>query len=89
MPKIVHFELPFDDADRANQFYAQVFGWQSRKWDGPEEYYLQETGTDAEPYGIGGALIARASAANGGGALGGHRRGRPGRLCRQSDGRGL
>ena len=69
MPKIVHFELPFDDADRANKFYADVFGWQSEKWDGPEEYYLQQTGGDNEPYGIGGALIARGSAWNGGGAL--------------------
>ena len=26
MPKIVHFELPFDDPERANKFYADVFG---------------------------------------------------------------
>ncbi len=69
MPKIVHFELPFDDAERANRFYADVFGWQSRKWDGPEEYYLQQTGPDDEPYGIAGALIARESAINSGGTL--------------------
>ena len=69
MPKIVHFELPFDDADRANKFYADVFGWKSSQWDGPEEYYLQETGGDDEPYGIGGALIARQSAVNFGGTL--------------------
>ncbi len=69
MPKIVHFEMPFDNADRANRFYADVFGWQSRKWDGPEEYYLQNTGGDDEPYGIGGALIARESALNDGGTL--------------------
>ena len=69
MPKVVHFEMPFDDAARANRFYAEVFGWQSSKWDGPEEYYLQQTGADDEPYGIGGALIARRSALNGGGTL--------------------
>ena len=69
MPKVVHFELPFDDAERANKFYADVFGWKSRKWDGPEEYYLQDTGGDEEPYGIGGALIARESALNDGGTL--------------------
>ncbi len=69
MPKVVHFEMPFDDAERANKFYADVFGWQSSKWDGPEEYYLQQTGAEAEPYGIGGALIARGSALNGGGTL--------------------
>lgn len=69
MPKIVHFELPFDDADRAGKFYADLFGWKSRKWDGPVEYYVQETGGDDEPYGIGGALIARESAVNFGGTL--------------------
>ena len=69
MPKVVHFELPFDDADRANKFYADIFGWQSEKWDGPEEYYLQQTGEEDEPYGIGGALIARRSAVNFGGTL--------------------
>lgn len=69
MPKVVHFEMPFDDAERANKFYADVFGWQSSKWDGPEEYYLQQTGAEAESYGIGGALIARGAALNGGGTL--------------------
>ena len=69
MPKVVHFELPFDDAARANKFYADVFGWQSSKFDGPEEYYLQQTGGDDEPYGIGGALIERAAALNRGGTL--------------------
>ena len=69
MPKVVHFEMPFDDAARANRFYADVFGWQSSQWDGPVEYHLQQTGPDAEPYGIGGALIARAEALNDGGTL--------------------
>jgi uncharacterized protein len=25
--KIVHFEIPFDDGDRARKFYADAFGW--------------------------------------------------------------
>ncbi len=66
MPKIVHFELPFDDAERANRFYAEVFGWESHKWEGPQEYYLQQTGPEDEP-GIGGALAPRQSTENGGG----------------------
>lgn len=66
MPKIVHFELPFDDAERANRFYAEVFGWESHKWEGPQEYYLQETGLQEEP-GIGGALAPRERMAAGGG----------------------
>lgn len=26
--RVVHFELPYDDADRAGRFYADLFGWQ-------------------------------------------------------------
>lgn len=26
--KIVHFEIPFEDGDRARAFYADTFGWQ-------------------------------------------------------------
>jgi hypothetical protein len=25
--RVVHFEIPFDDGDRARAFYAQAFGW--------------------------------------------------------------
>ena len=28
MPKVVHFEIPADDLDRAKAFYSAVFGWQ-------------------------------------------------------------
>ena len=27
MDKVVHFEIPFDDAARAQKFYSKVFGW--------------------------------------------------------------
>ena len=27
MDKVVHFEIPFDDKERANKFYKDVFGW--------------------------------------------------------------
>ena len=26
--RVVHFEIPFDDGERARSFYAQAFGWQ-------------------------------------------------------------
>ena len=26
--KVVHFEIPFDDGDRARSFYKELFGWQ-------------------------------------------------------------
>lgn len=25
--RVVHFELPYDDADRARRFYKEAFGW--------------------------------------------------------------
>jgi uncharacterized protein len=27
MDKVVHFEIPYDDVDRATDFYKNVFGW--------------------------------------------------------------
>ncbi len=27
MDKVVHFEIPYDDAERARKFYSHVFGW--------------------------------------------------------------
>jgi uncharacterized protein len=26
--RVVHFEIPFDDGDRARRFYGDAFGWQ-------------------------------------------------------------
>ena len=26
--RVVHFEIPFDDGDRARKFYGDVFGWE-------------------------------------------------------------
>jgi len=26
--RVVHFELPYEDADRAGKFYTDLFGWQ-------------------------------------------------------------
>ena len=34
--RVVHFEVPFDDAERARSFYQEVFDWQiqfdARRW---------------------------------------------------------
>ena len=41
--KVVHFEVPYDDADRARGFYSDVFGWQIQPV--PEfEYNFVQTG---------------------------------------------
>src|SRR5262245_40593000 len=58
MPRVVHFEISADDPERAVTFYNKVFGWQVRKWDGPEDYWLIQTGPDSQP-GINGGLFRR------------------------------
>ncbi|MGZ7136310.1 MAG: VOC family protein, partial [Methanobacterium sp.] len=38
MPRVVHFEIPADDPERAIEFYKNVFGWKIDKWEGPFDY---------------------------------------------------
>ena len=49
MPKVVHFELPFDDADRANKFYADVFGWESSKFGTPRNITCNKPAATTNP----------------------------------------
>jgi hypothetical protein len=58
MPRVVHFELHADDPERAIKFYQAVFGWEFIKWEGPEDYWLINTGAEDEP-GINGGLMKR------------------------------
>ncbi len=62
--RVVHFELPFDDKERAKRFYGNVFHWQLDEM--PEFEYLGvstgptgETGP-TEPGYIGGGMTPRA-----------------------------
>ena len=62
--RVVHFEVPYDDAERAQSFYADVFGWGIQPM--PEmQYTIVSTGpaTDegmpAEPGYIGGGMGQR------------------------------
>ena len=38
MNKIVHFEIPFDDKEKAMKFYKDIFGWELN--DMPEMNYV-------------------------------------------------
>ena len=58
MPRVVHFEIYADEVERATKFYAEVFGWQIHKWDGPDDYWLAITGGGGEA-GIDGAISGR------------------------------
>src|SRR5690242_18663251 len=57
MSKIVHFEIPVDDAERATSFYRDVLSWQISRY-GDEDYWLASCGGDQEP-GANGALVRR------------------------------
>jgi hypothetical protein len=58
MPRVIHFEIPADNPERAAAFYGEVFGWTFQKWDGPMPYWLVKTGAESE-CGIDGGLMAR------------------------------
>lgn len=58
MSRVIHFELPADNPDRAVEFYKKVFGWQIQKWPGPTDYWLVNTGAEGEP-GINGGILRR------------------------------
>jgi predicted enzyme related to lactoylglutathione lyase len=62
--RVVHFEIPFDDAERAQGFYRDVFGWTVNAV--PDlDYTIVSTGpTDdqgmpTEPGFIGGGMMKR------------------------------
>ena len=55
-----HFEIPVDDPDRAEKFYASVFGWTFERYPGAPQYYGMATTGDSNP-GINGALFQRGS----------------------------
>ena len=61
--RVVHFEVPFDDADRALRFYREIFGWQIQTM--PEMgYNMVSTGPmgdqgPSEPGYIGGGMLQR------------------------------
>ncbi|KQC04605.1 MAG: hypothetical protein APR53_09925 [Methanoculleus sp. SDB] len=58
MPRVIHFELAADDPEKTAEFYRNVFGWKSEKWNGPRDYWLCTTGPESEP-GINGAILRK------------------------------
>lgn len=56
MSRVVNFEIAADDPEKSAAFYQNVFDWKITKWEGPQDYWLVETGEADEP-GINGALF--------------------------------
>lgn len=63
MPTIEHFDLAFDNADRAQTFYKNVFGWSMQKWSNPKEpdmdYWYFDTADEKGNKGITGGMMKR------------------------------
>src|SRR5262245_15399281 len=57
MNRVIHFEYPVSEPEKAIQFYTDVFGWKFEKWNGPVDYWSITTG-DSHP-GINGGLMQR------------------------------
>lgn len=64
MDKVVHFEVPFDDGERATTFYREAFGWQLNAM--PQFQYVMVTtsatddqGRPTEPGAINGGMLER------------------------------
>ena len=63
--RVVHFEVPYDDADRARAFYSAVFGWAIQPVPEFEYNFVQtgpideESGMPAEAGYIGGGMFQR------------------------------
>jgi predicted enzyme related to lactoylglutathione lyase len=68
--RVVHFEIPYDDGDRARRFYGETFGWQLQEMPGMD-YTLVVSGPsgDAGPSEAGfinGGMLAREESASSG-----------------------
>jgi uncharacterized protein len=63
--KVVHFEIPYDDGDRARRFYGEIFGWELSEMPGMD-YTLVVTGPSGdrgptEAGYINGGMMARSA----------------------------
>lgn len=61
--RVVHFEIPIDEPERAAAFYREVFNWNVEKW-GSFDYWAMTTGEEPGP-GAEGALAPRSAVPEG------------------------
>jgi predicted enzyme related to lactoylglutathione lyase len=64
MDKVIHFEVPFDDGERATAFYREAFGWDLNSMPGFQYTTVtttpaNEQGRPAEPGAINGGMLRR------------------------------
>lgn len=64
MDRVVHFEIPFDNKERAEKFYKQIFGWEMSNVSEMDYTFVNTVPVDGnqtptEPGAINGGLTAR------------------------------
>lgn len=55
--RVVHFEIPCNDPEKAMGFFKEVFGWQFEQF-GKQEYWAATTGDESSP-GINGGFLKK------------------------------
>jgi predicted enzyme related to lactoylglutathione lyase len=58
MARVIHFEIPAENPERAAAFYKKAFEWKIERWPGPMDYWMVNTGADGTP-GINGGLMKK------------------------------
>jgi uncharacterized protein len=66
MDKVVHFEIPVDDVERARKFYSSIFEWQLEDPEGMDYTIVRTVEIDEnympkEPGAINGGMMKRSS----------------------------
>ncbi len=51
MDAVVHFEIPYDNADRMSHFYTSAFGWHTQMLDEKMGNYVLATTTETDEHG--------------------------------------
>ncbi len=59
MPRVVHFEIPFDEVERAKAFYGDLFGWKIAPAEGSPGYWLITTTDEEGERDVEGGMMAR------------------------------
>lgn len=58
MSRPIHFEILSDDPEKTAAFYREALGWEVSTIEGPEAYWLVNTGPDGTP-GINGGIMGK------------------------------
>ncbi len=58
--KIIHFEIPVENPEKAMKFYSEALEWTFERWEGPIPYWFTKSGPKSKP-GIEGAIAQKES----------------------------